>query len=170
MLKDKITNIGAFTIIELVIVVGFISLVLFAGIGIVLCDTQRGWNRMYDRMYSDVITESYVARRVFDREVRKASCETYSLDPAGSWIEVYSYADSNSAVVDRYSYFYVDNGCLKLEYGKISPREPIHTSPVCENVTSCVFKAIGRSAQMILTLGQDSQTVNITSSSVMQNQ
>lgn len=169
MLKEKVKTRCAFTIIELMLVVGLIAMVLFTGIGIVLVDANKGWSRMYEHIYSDVQTDGYVARRAFDKEVRRASGEKYLVDPYGEWIEVYSYADCNSLIVDRYAYFYVDNGHLKVEYGQISPREIIHTSSICSNVSSCVFKGSGRSAQMLLTLDNGAQTANIVSSSVMQN-
>jgi len=169
MLKEKVKSCCAFTIVELMLVVGLIAMVLFTGIGIVLVDANKGWNRMYERIYSDVITDGYVARRAFDKEIRRASGEKYLVDPYGYWIEVYSYADSNSLTVDRYAYFYEDNGYLKVEYGQISPRQEIHTSTICGNVSSCIFKGSGRSAQMILTLDNGSQTATIVSSSVMQN-
>lgn len=174
MLKKKLTIRRGFTLIELIVtmVIGFI--VIF-GIGVVLVDNQRGWYVMYNRVYSDVVTDSYVARRVFDTEIRKASRERFLLDSAGSWIEVYYYADGSSIAVDRYARFYETDGQLNIEYGNwnpgdLEPREPVSTRTVCSNVSSCVFKGAGRSAQMILALDDGSQTVTVTSSAVMHNQ
>lgn len=169
MPKNKITARSSFTMIELMLVVGLIAMILFTGIGIVLVDAQKGWNRMYERIYSDVVTDGYAARRAFDREIRRASGERFLLDSDGDWLEVYSYADSNSISPDRYAHFYEDNGYLKVERGKLNPRETISTSTICGNVSNCTFKSVGRSAQMLLTLDNGSQTANIISSSVMQN-
>ena len=148
------------------------AVIVILGIGIILADSQRGWHRMYNRVYSDVVVDSYVARKRFDVVIRKASSENFLLDDAGSWIEVYYYADGNSVVVDRYARFYEsdDDDQLNVEYGKLNPRETLTTQTVCENVSDCIFKRAGRSAQMILTLDNGSQTATVTSSAVMHNQ
>ena len=170
MLKKKITAQRGFTIIELVLAIALAAIVMF-GIGVVLVDSQRGWNRMYDRIYSDVATDSYVARKTFDSVIRKASSERFLLDGAGNWIEVYYYADGNSTAVDRYArFYYAGGGQLNVEYGRPNPRETLSVQTVCRNVSSCVFKGVGRSAQMILKLDNGSQTATVISSSVMHNQ
>jgi hypothetical protein len=167
-----------FTIIELTMTIA-ISIIVVLSVGIVLVDNQRGWHRMYNRTYSDIITDGYVARKMFDAMVRKAHREMCLLDVAGSWIEVYLYANDSSTAVDRYARFYYQpageneaKGHLKLQYGNwnpgsASPRNVVSTQRICSNVTSCVFKRAGRSASMILTLDNGSQTITVTSSSVM---
>ena len=170
MSKKRLTVQPGFTIVELMIAVMLAAIVMF-GIGAMVVDSQRGWQRMYNRIYSDVATDSYVARKTFDSVIRKASSETFLLDAAGSWIEVNYYADPNSTVVDSYARFSYDGvGQLDIEYGIVEPRQTLTIRPVCENVSSCVFKASGRSAQMILTLDDGLQTATIVSSSVMHNQ
>ncbi len=175
MAKKKITFRRGFTLTELVIVSAMSSIVIL-GTGSVLVDNQRGWTRMYDRVYSDVVTDSYVARKMFDTVIRKASKEKYLVDQAGTWLEVYYYQDANSTVVDRYAYFYYSpsqgnsSGQLKIDHGTLSPRAILSTETICENVTSCVFKAAGLSTQMILTLDNGSQSIVVTSSSVMHNE
>jgi len=169
MLKRKHRTQRGFTLIELAIAVATSTIVIF-GVGVLLVDSQRGWVRMYNRIYSDVVTDSYVARKTFDSVVRNASRENLLLDEYGSWLEVYYYADANSTVVDRYARFYAANGQLNIEYGSLDPNETPTTSTICENVSSCVFKAAGRSAQMILTLDNGSQTAKVVSSAVMHNQ
>jgi len=146
-----------------------ISSIMILGVGVLLVDSQRGWIRMYNRIYSDVVTDSYVARKTFDAVVRNASRENLLLDEYGSWLEVYYYADANSTVVDRYARFYAANGQLSIEHGSLAHREILTTSIICGNVQGCVFKAAGRSAQMILTLDNGSQTANVVSSAVMHN-
>ena len=169
MRKNKLTVRRGFTLIELAITV-VVSTIVIIGIGVVLADSQRDWNRMYNRIYSDVVTDSYVARKRFDAVIRKASREKLLVDDAGNWLEVNYYADSDSEVVDRYARFYEASGQVSIEYGKLDPRETLTTTIVCENVSNCVFKQAGRSAQMILTLDNGSQTVTTTSSAVMHNQ
>ena len=170
MSKKEPTVQTGFTIVELMIAVMLAAIVMF-GIGAMVVDSQRGWHRMYNRIYSDVATDSYVARKTFDSAIRKASSERLLLDAAGNWLEVYYYADANSAVIDRYARFSYDGiDQLDIEYGIVEPRETLSIRPVCENVSSCVFKASGRSVQMILTLDDGSQTATVVSSSVMHNE
>ena len=169
MRKNKPTVRRGFTIVELAITV-VVSVIVILGIGVVLADSQRNWNRMYNRIYSDVVTDSYVARKMFDSVIRKASREKLLVDDAGNWLEVYYYADSDSEDVDRYARFYKTGSQLSAEYGKLDPLETLTTTIVCENVSNCVFKQVGRSAQMILTLDNGTQAVTTTSSAVMHNQ
>jgi hypothetical protein len=169
MLKKKPISRRGFSIIEIVVAAAA-SIIVIIALGTVLAEGQRSWNRMYDRTFSDVVTDSYVARNRFDAVIRKASRERLLLDDAGSWIEVYYYADDSSTAVDRYARFYVAGGDLNVEYGKLDPTETLSTQTVCSNVSSCVFKATGRSVQMILILDNGSQTATITSSAVMHNE
>lgn len=180
MRKNKLRVQRGFTIIELVIAAA-IGLIITLGIAVILVDSQRGWQKMYNNMYSDIVTDGYAARRAFDAIVRKASRERISLDDAGNWAEVYYYADSDSAVVDRYARFYYvagddsnnSSGQVYIEYGIVGSdgvKETSSIQMVCENVSDCVFKEGGSSVQMILTLDDGSQAATVMSSAVMHNQ
>jgi Tfp pilus assembly protein PilW len=168
MLKKPATNRKGFTIVELMAATVFLGIVTL-GIGIVLADSHKGYNTMYDRIYSDVVTEGYVARRVFDSTVRKAGRENILVDEAGTWIEVRYYQDSESTALDRYARFYVSGEELKVEYGNLDPGDVLSTRTVCSNVYSCVFSATGSAAQMILRLDNGSETVTVVSSAVAHN-
>ena len=156
------------TLIELMVATGLASTVI-VGIGVVLVDSQRGWNAMYNRTYSDVVTDAHVARRMFDSVVRNASSQGILVDEAGSWVEVYTYSDPNSPVVDVYAKFQAKNGHLTLEYGELDSGATLSIDPICGNVSSCVFKSSGRSVQMILTLDNGSKSVTVVTSAVMHN-
>jgi len=168
MIKKRLTALRGFTLIELIIAIVIIVIVIFA-IGVVVVNSQRGWNIMYNRIYSDTVTDSYVARRKFDTVMRKASGESFLLDGTGSWLEVYYYADEDSVVVDRYARFYVANGDLNVEYGQLNPKVTQTVETVCGNVSGCTFKQAGRSAQMILTLDNGEQNSTVVSSAVTHN-
>ncbi len=168
MLKKRIANPKGFTLVELMVATT-LAIVVISGVGLTLADSHRGWNRMYNRIYSDVVTDGYVARKTFDSVVRNASKDVDLLDSAGSWLEVYYYADANSTVVDRYGLFYLSSSELKLEYGSLDPRMELGTRTICSDVSFCVFKAAGQSAQMILTLDDGSQTLTVATSAVMHN-
>jgi hypothetical protein len=168
MIKKRLTASRGFTIIELLIATAVMVIVVLA-IGIALVDGQRGWSIQYDRIYSEVVTDGYVARRKFDAVTRTASRDRFLLDVAGSWVEVYYYADDTSTVVDRYARFYTANGDLNVEYGQLDPTVTLSVETVCGNVSACTFKQLGRSIQMILKLDNGTQTNTIISSAVANN-
>lgn len=169
MSKRKPTVRQAFTLIELMIA-AVLAAIVTLGISIILADSQRGWHTMYNRIYSDVVTDGHSARRAFDNVLRKASGERCILGTAGSSIEVYYYADTNSISVDRYARFFQDgNRHLNIEFGRLNPAETLAIQTICGNVSNCIFKTAGRSAQMILTLDNGTQTATVVSSSYMHN-
>jgi len=148
-----------------------IGCIVMLGVGMAIADSHRGYRAMYDRMYSDVVTEGYVARKMFDSVVRRATRTRFLLDANGKWLEVYHCQDPNSTIVDTYARFYQANNELYIEYGSLNPRQTLSTHTVCVNVATCVFfRGAGRSAQMVLTLDNGSQTATVVSSAVMQNQ
>jgi len=168
MIKKRLTASRGFTLIELIIAMAIMLIVVLA-IGMALVDGQRGWSTQYNRIYSDVVTDGYVARRKFDAVMRKASREKFEIDPAGSWVEVYYYADDTSTVVDRYARFSTANGNLNVEYGLYPNKETLSIETVCGNVSGCTFAQVGRSIQMILKLDNGTQTNTVISSAVANN-
>jgi prepilin-type N-terminal cleavage/methylation domain-containing protein len=168
MIKKRLAASRGFTLVELIIAMAIMLIVVLA-IGMALVDGQRGWSIQYDRIYSDVVTDGYVARRKFDAVMRTASREKFLLDDAGSWVEVYYYADDTSTVVDRYARFYVADGNLNVEYGQLNPKETLSVETVCGDVSSCTFEQLGRSIQMILTLDNGTRTNTVISSAVTHN-
>jgi len=168
MINKRLTTPRGFTLTELIIAT-VIGVIVISAVGVALVDSQRGWNIMYNRIYSDVVTDGYVARKKFDAVMRRASGERLLLDDAGSWLEVYYYADDDSVLVDRYARFYEADGNLNVEYGQLDPKATLRIETVCGNVSGCTFEQVGRSTQMILTLDDGTQTNTIVSSAVMHN-
>jgi len=169
MIKKRPRARKGFTIVELMITT-VIMISVGLAIGVVIVDGQTGWNAMYDRMNSDVVTDGYVARKKFDVVMRSANMGQSLVDADGAWIEVYSYASPSSTVVDRYSRFYVSDGDLNLEYGQVDPRVTLSVDTVCGNVSDCTFQQVGTSTQMTLTLDNRTHTNTIVSSAVTHNQ
>ena len=173
MTKNKRAFRSGLTLSEL-LVATVIAVIVILGLGTVIADSVRGWNKMYDRVYADVRTDSYVARAAFDQVVRKATSQMHQVDIDEQWLEVYYYSTATAPVVDCYARLYTASGALLVEYGaytggSASPKTRLRTDIVCENVASCVFKADGRSAQMLLTLDDGSQNIVVTTSAVMHN-
>ena len=69
MMKKRLTASRGFTLIELIIATAIMIFVVLA-IGMALVDGQRGWNYMYNRVYSDIVTDGFVARRKLDAVLR----------------------------------------------------------------------------------------------------
>ena len=169
MINKRLTTPRGFTIIELIIAIAIMVIVILT-IGMTLVDGQRSWSILYDRIYSDVVTDGYVARKKFDVVIRRASGERLLLDDAGSsWVEVYYYASGSSPIVDRYARLYVADGSLYVEYGQLSPKITLSVETVCGNVSSCVFKQAGKSVQMILKLDDGDRDNTIVCSAVTHN-
>lgn len=172
MATNKKTTIKrkGFTLIELMLATGIASIVVVS-VGALLVDSQRGWNKMYSRTYSDVVNDAHAARRRFDSVVRNASSQGILLDDvAGSWLEVYYYSDPNVIVVDSYVRFYSSNSQLMIEYGQLDPKQTLITETICQDVSSCVFKTAGNSAQMVLALDNGSQSTTVVASAYIHNQ
>lgn len=158
------------TLAELLVATVIVAIVILA-LGTTITDSVRGWHRMYGRVYADVRTDSFVARKTFDQVIRKATRQMYLVDSAGAWLEVYYYSDSAESIVNRYARFHSASGALLVEYGEweAGAKSRLRIDIVCENVSSCVFKADGRSAQMLLTLDDGSQNIVVATSAVMHN-
>ena len=172
-MKKRNINPKGFTLIELV-VTAVIAVIFILGIGYTLVDNHRSWHAMFNRVYSEVITEGHVARRMFDVFVRKSGAKNILLDENGSWVEVYYYGSPASTQLDRYARFYQSGDKLDLECGiwypgEINPKIMLNTRTVCSNVSSCVFTRIGPSVQMVLKLDNGPQTATVMSSAVAHN-
>ena len=177
-MKKKTSNAKGITLVELVTAMVMTSIVIFS-IGILLADSQRSWQQMYNRVNADIVTDGYAARKTFDSVVRKSSQSRFQLAGDGSWVEVYYYEAGSTGVPNRYAQFYCDgieslNGQLKVEYGRwdpsaTNPKEPVNIQTICSNVSSCVFKTSGQSIQMILSLDDGEQALTVTSSSILHN-
>ena len=168
MSQKRLRMLKGFTLVELMITT-VVMIIVAGAIGIVIVDNQRGWSNMYGRINSDVVTDGYVARKKFDSAIRNSSSEKIVLDAAGNWIELYYYASSASTALDRYVRFYEADGDLNVEYGTLDPKVTLSVETVCGNVSDCTFKQVGRSAQMILTLDNGTQTNTVVSSAVTHN-
>jgi prepilin-type N-terminal cleavage/methylation domain-containing protein len=170
--RTKLHNRQGLTLVELMLA-SVIGGIVMLGIGISMSDSNRGFKEMYNHIYSDVISDSQAAKRMFDARVRQSNCYKAILDlDENRWVEVQYYANSSSTSPDRYTTFYYEDTHLYAEYGRILSsgiKETIDFRPVCGNVQNCSFKQTGRSLQMILTLNNGSHQVTTVTSAVMHN-
>jgi len=157
------------TIIEVMAAVILLGVAIL-GLGMVLADSQRGYNEIYNKAYSQLVQDGHIARRTFDRLVRKASASNITLDDAGAWVQVQYYASAESTELDRYGRFFVDADELKIEHGTVDPAVVLSTQTICSNVSSCVFSRLGKAVQMVLVLDDGSRSLTVVTSATAHNQ
>lgn len=163
----------AFTLTELMVTI-ILSTIVILGMGVILVDNQKGWSMMYDRTYSDVVTDAYIARDVFAKVVRKSSMKTSAIGSNGEFVQVYYYEDPAAAIPDRYAKFYVSSGSLLVDYGDLEPGtwntlSVLSTMTLARNVESVKFDVTGTSIQMVLSLNNNKQAMTIACSAVRHN-
>lgn len=172
MAKKRRMRQNGITLVELMIAAACLGIVVLA-VGIALAEGQWGWNKMYRRVYSDVVTEGEAARRTFDSVVRKSHGDYILLDyDSGTWIELRYYESIDSASLDRYARFYTSGNELKIEYGSIDDDDnkmALLTQTLCSNVSSCAFIPVEGSVQMVLMLDNGSETTTVVTSAIAQN-
>ena len=168
MRKERNSIRKGLTLIELMAST-VIAVIVIAGIGLVLFDSHRGYNSMYNRVYSDVVTNGHVARRYFDSIARRAVSHMCLVDSDGLWIKLCYYSDPNVVVADRYSRFFNNGDSLYVEHGQLNPEGALSVESVAEDVTSCRFAKSGRAVQMLLTLNDGREQITTVTSAVMHN-
>lgn len=160
-----------------------ISFIIVLGIGGVLVDSYRGYNRVYDRAFSDVVVQGHTARRKFDKIIRQSSINYITCSPDGLQAEVYYYAIPSPLVtgysteLDRYGRFYLDNDKLMFESavlnessGTYSPGTVISTETLCDNVVECSFVPVGASIRMAIKLDNNKETLEVITCAVAHNE
>lgn len=170
-------NKHGFTLIELTQAL-VMSAIVILGIGVLLYDTQRGWNTMYERVYGDVTTEAYAARKAFDAICRKSSVIRYELGENNEFLEVYYYQnDSTATMPDRYARFYTAGTQLLVEHGDLeegtyNPDPSLESIIIilADNVTNAKFFVSGTCVQMIALLDDGNNSTVVTTSAVRHNQ
>lgn len=164
------TKRRGFTLIELMVTIWMVAIVLL-GVAVALVDSQRGWHKMYNRVYGDVATDSYVAKKVFDSVVRKSSIKRYVLGLDN--LTVFYYEDLTSTKLDRYANFRRDATKLLVDYGELDaeedPLSPSSTMALARNVRAVDFAVDGVSVRMVLRLDDGGEAVTVTSSAVRHN-
>ena len=173
-MKHRMTKYRrAFTLVELIITMA-LSAIIILGMGVILVDNQKGWSMMYDRTYSDVVTDAYIARDVFVKVVRKSSMKVSAIGSAGEYIQVYYYQNPAATIPDRYAKFYVSSGSLLVDYGDLEPGSwttlsVLSTMTLAQNVDSVKFGVIGTSVQMVLSLNNNKEAMTTVCSAVRHN-
>ncbi len=172
MRQQTVKNRRGFTLTELAVVMAMAPIVMLS-MGIVLVDSQRGWNQMFNRVNNGVVNDGYVARRAFDAVVRKSSKISEVLGDGE--VVLYYYNDSASSTwLDRYARFYADGITLLVDYGQLdSNRNPggqIPTTTLAHNVEALNFYLNGDCVQMVLRLDNGSESLIVMTSAMRHNE
>ena len=171
MRKRNLITRDGFTLIELTVATAM-TVIVILGIAIVLVNSQRAYQVTYDKVYADVMTDAFVARRLFDSIVRKSSTSGVSVGAGGESVEVHYYNNDSSTYLDRYARFYTSGLDLRVEYGTISDtgiQETLTVDTICTNVSSCVFRNQGNSVRMMLEFDDEEKTNVVVTSAYLHN-
>jgi len=171
----------AFTLTELVVTM-ISSIVVLSSFGVILVDSQTSWNKMYNRVNSDVVIDAYVAKKTFNAVVRKSSIKMYDIGNSGEFVRVYYYNNNDpsssyySTKLDRFATFYASGRELVVDYGVYNPGSSsisavLRTVTLARNVQSVIFvaKDVSNSVQMILKLDNGRESLIVTCSAVRHN-
>lgn len=165
-------NSKAFTLVELMVTI-LMATILILGAGIIMVDSQKGFNSMYDRVHGDVATGIQVAQKGFESVIRKASINRSLLDVDGQFVEVYYYNDFNSIKPDRYANFYTNGSSLFVDYGTYDWDErktTLYTTvTLAENVKAVNFSVRGLAIQMVLTLDDEKENQTVVTTALRHN-
>ena len=158
------------TLVEMMIGMTMAVIVVLA-LAAVMADGPRSFNKMYDKVNADIQDEAVVSRITFESYVRKSSkyASNFSVGNNGISLEVSYHSDVSTGVLDRYAKFYVSGNDLLLETGKKSPRKTLTLATLSSNLSSCKFKVLGTSAQMIAVFDDGNDQINLNCSAVMNN-
>jgi len=158
-MRQKSRNIrnNGFTLIETLVVIALAG-ILTVGVGVLLADGQKSWNRSFDRVYGDSAVNGFTAQAAFEAVCRKASTRKYVLGDGGASLELYYRDDDSTASTpENYARFYLSNNELFVEYGLMQtgtwrPDSSGTTSTVklAGDVETLKFTAQGTSVQMYL--------------------
>jgi len=170
-MSHKSKKAAGFTLVELMVAV-LISIIVVFAIGMVMAEGPRGFKDSYERAYSDVVTQSYVAQRFFDATVRKASSSTIVVGDGKDWIEVSYYTNEDVAFPNRFVRIYLANEQLMAQMSQLGTSGDSIAQDrrtICENVSDCYFNTTGRSVHMILKLDDGNSAQTVVTSAVMHN-
>jgi hypothetical protein len=171
MKPGKSAKKTGFTMIELIVATAMVVIIIL-GVAVILVNSQRAYQVTYDKVYADVMTDAFVARRLFDSIVRKSSTSGVSVGAGGEFVEVHYYSDSSATYLDRYARFYTSGLDLRVEYGTISGtgiQETLTVDTICTNVSSCVFRNQGNSVRMVLKFDDEQKENVVVTSAYLHN-
>lgn len=166
----------AFSLIELIAAVSSAAILVLA-VAVFLGNGQRNWNHLFERVYGQTVTDSFVAHKIFDAICRKASTRKVVVEDNGQTLELYYWdAGSSEPTPENHARFYLSDDELYVRHGKMQPGtwQPDHENVgepllVTAGLESVKFTTQGTSVQMYLTYA-DETLMPVICSTVPHNQ
>ncbi len=163
------------TLVELIAAMAA-SAVLVLGAGVVLVDSQRGYNSMYGRVNGERRVGAMRAKAAFDRIARHASIVDGAVDEGE--VILYSHSDGeNPSEPDKYAKMYLSEDQLLVEYGDVSygyGQNKMHTSTetvvLADNVSDVEFRIWGAAVQMVLIIEDENGSMTVMSTAIRHNE
>ena len=182
IMAKRTTNNPGFTLVELMVTI-LISSIVLLGIGGVIADSHKGYNRMFTRIHGAIVNDAYFARLRFDKVCRQARAGSATVDASVPSLRVLYYSIPNYSSdpdqePDSYATFFLDGtypAPLMLARGTYDPNTEAYTQTSTEtvagNVTELQFSAPfdGKSVQMVMTLSDNNHSMTVTCGSIMHN-
>ena len=164
-----------FTLTELIIGIAIAAMMIW-GVGIFLADGQRGWNRLFGRVYGDATVDGFAVHRAFDSICSKASSRKCVIGAGGDSLELYYWdLGSFASTPENYAEFYLQGDQLYVRHGDLTsgtwqPDTSTSTTPIkiASQVESVKFDTKGTSVQMFLRYA-DETTMPVVCSTVRHN-
>jgi hypothetical protein len=174
-IKRPMTRTSGFTFVEMMISILVSTVAILSVMGL-LANSHLAFNRMYRRVYGEIVTDAEIARIVFDKTVRKSTIRYCDIDETGQYVEVYYYSGTGSAELDRYARFYFSGENLIVRRGSLEPGTFDYATGdtpsilvLARNVTSGLFVQSGITLRMYMILDNDEDSISVTCSSTRHN-
>lgn len=152
-------------------VVSVLSIIVIMAVATLMADSQKGFNRIYDKTNCDVAQDEYAIRSVFPSIIRQGSTAdtATTIGTNSEYVQIKYYASASSTELDRYAKFYIQDNELILEKGVIDPAETLSLQTVAKNIDQVKFAKIGKSVQMFVVLNDQERSREILTSAVLNN-
>ncbi len=173
--KDRRLRRG-FTLVELTMAMVATAVMLLAVVN-VIAGNHKDYNKTFERVHGDVVRNAQEARGVFDAVVRGSTYRKCLIGSVGEYAEVYYYRTATALALDGYARFYVNNGQLLLERGRLEPgtfNYALDNSPttalVARHVTSCTISQEGICVSMAITLNDGKIDLPVVTTATRHNE
>lgn len=158
------------TLVEMSVAIAASAILVLAA-GVVLVDSQAGYNNMFSRVNGEAVVGAMRAKAAFDSAARQASARQAEIED--TQITLYSYEDpETSTELDRYTRMYLSEGRLLADYGSCDAESHSleHTVILAEGVTDIYFREAGAAVQMVMVIESDGDSRTVMSTALRHNE
>lgn len=167
--KSKRNN--GFTLVELMTTL-VLTMIIVMTVGSVILHSRRSFLNAYGKANSNIVTDAYAARNVFDVIVRKATATDIIIAKSGKSAFFEYYNSDASTFPDRYTSFYLSGSDFMAEHGSLDidgNQTVLETTTISSVADSCMFLNNGSSVSMILNLDDSDKEKVVVSTAYAHN-